>query len=87
MEQRSDDSTVLSGVLVRCMPASVGRLSQEIGRLPWADVHQLDPAGRMVVTTESADIHEGMDRIGALRAIPGVLTADLAEFRFVETSS
>ena len=86
MENAAEAQIVLSGVLVQCRPEELDRVSDDLGALPWADVHQVDPAGRMVVTTEAADIHEGMDRIGALRAIPGVLTADLAEFRFVETS-
>ncbi len=77
---------VLSGVLVCCPPDSLDQVALDVAELPWAEVHQIDPRGRMVVTTEASDIHEGMDRIGQLRALPGVWQADLAEFRFVEPS-
>jgi nitrate reductase NapAB chaperone NapD len=86
MATDAQSSSVLSGVLVRCRPESLPQLTADLDGLAWADVHQVDPAGRMVVTTEAADIHEGMDQIGELRAMTGVLAANLAEFRFVDTS-
>ena len=76
--------TVLSGILVCCLPAELGQVADDVAGLGWAEVHDVDPVGRMVVTTEADDIHQGMDRLQQLKALPRVLAAELAEFRFVD---
>jgi len=71
---------IISGILVASRPEHLSEISEEVNRLPWAEVHFSDPAGRLVVTLEASDIDESVDRMKTLQALPLVLSAALAEF-------
>jgi nitrate reductase NapAB chaperone NapD len=70
----------LSGVVVACRPEDVDGVIAAVNAFGWAEVHQTDGRGRLVVTIEARDIEESMDRLTALQALPRVLSAELAQF-------
>ena len=71
---------IISGIVVASRPEHLSKISEEVNRLPWAEVHFSDPAGRLVVTLEAKDLDESVDRMQTLQALPLVLSAALAEF-------
>jgi nitrate reductase NapD len=70
----------ISGIVVACRPEDVDGVIADVNALEWAEVHQTDGRGRLVVTIEARDIDESMDRLTALNALPRVLSAELAQF-------
>jgi nitrate reductase NapAB chaperone NapD len=73
--------TVVSGLLLCSRPEHLEQVADAVQALPWAEVRDVDPAGRLLVITEADGIEQGMDRMKELRALPGVVVAELAEFR------
>ena len=67
----------VSGILLIAAPAQGVAVCRALVALPWAEVHQQDDAGRMIVTVEAADSDQGLERLKALKALPGVLSAEL----------
>lgn len=72
----SEDVTV-SGVVVLCRPENIGAVTEVLAELPWAEVHHVDPTGRLVVTIEASDAEQSMSHMGHLQTLPGVLNASL----------
>jgi nitrate reductase NapD len=70
----------VSGIVVACRPEHLEETARAVDRLPWAEVHYTDPAGRLVVTIEAADVDESMTRVREVQGLPRVLAAELAEF-------
>ena len=73
----------ISSIVVHARPAALDAVCASIATLAGAEVHAVDPAGKLVVvvTTDS----EGTigDHLGAINAMAGVLTASLV-FHAVE---
>ncbi len=67
----------LSGILLIAAAAHGPAVRRALAALPWAELHQQDDAGRMIVTVEAADSEQGLERLKALKALPGVLSAEL----------
>ena len=67
----------LAGILLIAAPAQGGAVRRALAALPWAEVHQQDDAGRMIVTVAAAHSEEGLERLKALKALPGVFSAEL----------
>lgn len=73
----------ISSIVVHARPSALDAVSAAIAGLAGAEVHAVDPSGKLVVvvTTDS----EGTigDHLGAINAMAGVLTASLV-FHAVE---
>jgi periplasmic nitrate reductase NapD len=67
----------ISGILVLASQEQQDRVPGTINRLGWAEVHQSDAAGRLIVTIESASSEQGLERLKAVQRIPGVLSAEI----------
>ncbi len=67
----------ISGIRVKTLPDRLAALRADLAALPWAEAHQSDAAGRLIVTVEGADIAEALTRLQAIRELPGVLAADM----------
>ncbi len=70
----------ISGIVMACRSEDLQATASAVDALAWADVHYTDPRGRLVVTIEAADVDESIDRLKKLQSLPGVLTADLAQY-------
>ena len=71
---------IISGIVVASRPEHQAQVRDDVSALPWARVHYSDPAGRLVVTIEAADVDESMERVRELQALPRVVMAELAEY-------
>jgi len=67
----------LSAILLIAAPGQAPQVRQALAEQPWAELHQQDDAGRMIVTVEAEDTDQGVVRLKALKALPGVLSAEL----------
>ncbi len=68
----------IAGVVVRTRPASVEAVRQRIHLLTGAEVHAVNPDGRLVVTVEGDDRRQVADMIYQLDRLEGVLSASMA---------
>ncbi len=69
---------IVSGVLVICRGALLPSVTAALGALPGVEVHQMDPAGRLVLTIEASSTDSCADRLRAIQALPDVLSAEMA---------
>lgn len=67
----------LSGILVLAAPARQADVGAAIAALNWAEVHHADDTGRLIVTVEAESSEAGLERLKALKRLPGVLAAEL----------
>ena len=74
----------LSAILLIASPGQAPQVRQALAAQPWAELHQQDDAGRMIVTVEADDTDQGVARLKALKALPGVLSAELVIHCFEE---
>lgn len=73
----------VSGLLLRVRPESFDEVRAAVATLPGLDVFDGDPAtGRLVVTQETDDTSAQVTGLERLRALPGVVGADLVYHRF-----
>ena len=71
---------IISGIVVASRPEHLEQVRADVSAIPWAQVHHSDSVGRLVVTTEAADVDESMERLKELQALPRVVMAELAEY-------
>ena len=76
----------VSGVLLACQPAHIAQITRAVNALGWAEVHFTEATGRMVVTIEADSTRQSMDRLTELKALPRVISAEMAEYRIGETT-
>ena len=69
---------IVSGVLVICRGGRLPDVTAALGALPGVEVHQVDPAGRLVLTIEASSTDGCADRLRAIQALPDVLSAEMA---------
>lgn len=69
----------VSGVVVACRPEHLDPVAKAIETLAWAQVHHRDERGRLVVTIEAVDGHEGAARLRELQQLEHVAMAEMAE--------
>jgi nitrate reductase NapD len=67
----------ISGVLVTTSPDGVADLRVAIDALDWAEVHQTDGSGRLIVTLDGESTEQEIERLKALKRLPGVLFAEM----------
>jgi periplasmic nitrate reductase NapD len=63
----------ITSVIVHARPEALATVCAEIGRLQGVEVHAVGPTGKIVVTLETADEREAMDRMDSIRAIAGTI--------------
>lgn len=71
------DEIHISSVVVRVLPASAAELAKLISIVPGAEVVNRD-ATRLVVVIECDSTGHTLDVLDAIRALPGVYSAELA---------
>ena len=77
----------VSSLAVHARPERLAPVCAGIGALEGAEVHLTTPAGKIVVTLETADERQVLDRVEAIRALPGVLTVALVFHRIDSTAA
>ena len=73
-------AVTISGVVVRCRPEDRGPVRAALQALPWADTHQEDESGRLIVTIEAQDVDQSSQRLLEIQSLPRVLSAELASY-------
>ena len=69
---------IVSGLLVICRGGLLPDVTAALDALPGVEVHQVDPAGRLVLTIEASSTDGCADRLRAIQALPDVLSAEMA---------
>ena len=77
----------VSSILVHCAGGRLAAITGAIGRLGGAEVHAGNPNGKLIVTLETRSEAEILDRIGAIRALEGVLATSLVYHQIDEGES
>ena len=71
----------ISSLAVQARPDQLAPICAAIPGLEGAEVHFASPAGKIVVTLETENERQVLDRVEAIRAMPGVLTVALVYHR------
>ena len=73
----------ISGILVVTAPEHTGNVSEHLQTLTGIDVHYVDSAtGRIVITQEAATIKDEVDGLKRIRALPGIILAEMSYHNF-----
>lgn len=72
-----DSGCVISSIIVQARPEHLDRANATIAGLPGAEVHTVDPSGRLIVVLETADDGELSALIASIGALDGVLGVNL----------
>ncbi len=71
----------ISSLAIQARPERLVPVCAGIGGLDGAEVHQTAASGKIVVTLETENERQVLDRIEAIRALPGVLNVTLVFHR------
>jgi nitrate reductase NapD len=75
----------ISGILVMVSPERVDAMVEQLNGLTGIDVHHIDAAtGRIVITQEAATIRDEVDGLMRIRALPGIILAEMSYHNFEE---
>ena len=75
----------ISGILVVVPPDRVDSMVEQLNGLAGIDVHHIDAAtGRIVITQEAASIRDEINGLKRIRALPGVILAEMSYHNFEE---
>ena len=75
----------LSGIVVLCKPLNLPAVSTALAELPGVEVHFEDPdQGKIVVVQEALSIAAEMNGLLRIKAVPGVILADMLYHYFEE---
>ena len=77
----------ISGVLVCTQPERTAAMRQKLESVPGVDVHHTDETGRIIITIEGADTSQDVERLKQVKALEGVLSADMIHYHFEEDDS
>jgi nitrate reductase NapD len=73
----------VSGILVVVPVADVVASVESLAALPGVDVHHVDEeTGRIIVTQEGETVHEEVERLKTIKALPGVILAEMVHHHF-----
>ena len=68
----------LSGILVVATPESQGQVVESLNALEGVEVHQVEEStGRIIAVQEAADIHEEINGLKRIKAVPHVIMAEM----------
>lgn len=68
---------IVSGILVQSVRAQLPAVRSAVAALPWADAHDADADGRLIVTIEADDSETALERLKELKRLHGVLAAEM----------
>lgn len=75
----------ISGILVVSRPEHTEHVRARLQELAGIDVHYVDaPRGRLVITQEAESIQDEVEGLKRIRALPGILLAELSCHYFEE---
>ncbi len=74
------ESVTVSGVVVRCRPEDRDPVRAALQALPWADTHQEDDSGHLIVTIVAQNVDESAERLGEIQSLPRVMSAELSAY-------
>jgi periplasmic nitrate reductase NapD len=75
----------LSGIVVICRPESMDAVAEALVELPGVEVHYQDEnQGKIIVVQEAPSIAAEVDGLGRIKALPGVILADMLYHYFEE---
>ena len=73
----------ISGILVIVSPQRVTSMVEHLNGLDGIDVHHIEAAtGRIVITQEAESIHAEVDGLKRIRALPGIILAEMSYHNF-----
>jgi periplasmic nitrate reductase NapD len=73
----------IAGVLVCTTPENIGSLIAALESLSGVDVHQVErDTGRLIITIEGDDTEQDVGRLKQVKALDGVLSADMIHYHF-----
>jgi nitrate reductase NapD len=77
----------VSGILVVTSVECLDRTAEALSALPGVEVHHTDPVtGRLVVTQESDSVHEEMDGLKRIKALPHIILAEMVHHHFEDSA-
>ena len=77
----------ISGILVIVSPQRVESMVAQLNQTDGIDVHHIDAAsGRIVITQEAASIRDEVDGLKRIKALPGIILAEMSYHNFEDDS-
>ena len=77
----------ISGILVIVSPQRVESMVDHLNGLDGIDVHHVEAVtGRIVITQEAETIHDEVDGLKRIRALPGIILAEMSYHNFEDDS-
>ena len=75
----------ISGILVIVSPERVDSMVEQLNGMDGIDVHHIETAtGRIVITQEAETINDEVDGLKRIRALPGIILAEMSYHNFEE---
>ena len=75
----------ISGILVIVTPELVDSTIETLNAMEGIDVHHVErPTGRIIITQEAESIHDEVDGLKRIRALPGITLAEMSYHNFEE---
>ena len=75
----------ISGILVIVSPQRVDSMVDHLNGLDGIDVHHIEAStGRIVITQEAETIKDEVDDLKRIRALPGIILAEMSYHNFEE---
>ena len=75
----------ISGILVIVSPQRVESMVEQLKGMEGIDVHHIEAAsGRIVITQEAATIRDEVDGLKRIKALPGIILAEMSYHNFEE---
>jgi periplasmic nitrate reductase NapD len=81
------DELHISSLVVHARPDVADAVARQVTELPGAEVHQRVPTGKLIVTLETANTSEIMDRLEAINEMPGVISTALVYHQWEPVST
>jgi nitrate reductase NapD len=70
---------MISGVLVVAKPEHKAEVCAALAAFPWAEVHHVQPDGRLVITIEADDGEQATHRLREVQDLPQVMLAEMVQ--------
>lgn len=67
----------LVSLVVHARPQALAAVRSALAAIPGTEIHAQNPAGKIVVTLETANEHDMVARMGEIGDLPGVLSTAL----------
>jgi nitrate reductase NapD len=75
----------ISGILIIVAPENVDSIVKTLNALNGIDVHHIEQSsGRIIITQEAESIHDEIDGLKRIRALPGIVLAEMSYHSFEE---